>query len=367
MQSVRVGVVLMGIGLLSGCSGPSGLQSTSSPSVSLIKSADGGTTFETKDKISNQQVIGAEVLALLVDKDQPNHVFVGTRTDGIYLSENGGDTWRKMNFPPTKVYGLTQDPTSPNVIYASGVWQERAKLYRSVDSGNTWKEIYTEPANGPVITTIAHHPTRSGELIIGLSTGVLVRTDNGGQTWTNIPKLSDPILQIAFDPFHADWVDAVVGKKLFQSKDNGQTFAEVPVRVPVVQPKKQRSQKNVPQFTNTLINTGASVATFAFDPVTSGVMYVGTENAGVWKTTDAGGSWESLNVLESSKQYPIRAVAVNPFDAREVLYSGAQAIYKSTDGGKNWSTYQLNTKNTIGPVAYDSRERGVVYLGFRSF
>jgi photosystem II stability/assembly factor-like uncharacterized protein len=362
---VQGSVLLFGVGVLSGCSAPAGLKSTGSTAISLIKSVDGGTTFETKDTVTAQQTLGAEVLSLLVDKGQTSRVFVGTRTDGIYMSENSGDVWTKLNFPLTKVYGLVQDPTSPNVLYASGIWQDRAKLYRSEDSGNNWKEIYTEPANGPVITALAHHPQHSGELVVGLSTGVLVRTENGGQSWINIPKLSGAVIQLTFDPAHADWLYAVSGKKLFQSKDHGQTFANLSVQVSEAEKKKHTSDGN--QAVNNLLGIGASVMTVAFDPTSSGVLYVGTEKEGIWKSVNSGVDWEALNVLESSKQYPIRAVAVNPFNSRELVYSGAQAIYKSTDGGTNWSTYQLNTKNTIGSVVYDPSQQGVLYLGFRAF
>lgn len=357
--------LLLGMMILSGCSGPSGLQSISSTNVSILKSTDAGTTFVAKDTVSDQQTLNAEVLSMIIDKDQSSRLFIGTRADGIYKSENSGDTWQKLTFPPTKVYGLVQDPASPNVLYASGVWQERAKLYRSDNKGNSWKEIYTEPANGPVITALAHNLSQSGSLIVGLSTGVLLRTEDSGQTWINVPSVPDAVLQLAFDPLHSEWIYALTQNKLLQSKDMGVTFSEIVIKPRPTMTDDAATAAN--QAVTSQLNGGIIGAQFALDPSASGVLYVGTQKSGVWKSADAGLTWDALNVLNSSKKYPIRAIAINPFNSQELIYSSAQAVYKSTDGGADWSTYQLNTGNTIGSIVYDPSQRGVLYLGFRSF
>jgi len=360
-----VGGLLLGTLFLSGCSGPAGLQGTSSTNVSILKSTDDGTTFIAKDSVTPQQTLNAEVLSMIIDKEQTSRLFIGTRADGIYKSENSGDTWQKLTFPPTKVYGLVQDPISPNVLYASGAWQDRAKLYRSDNKGNSWKEIYTEPANGPVITALAHNSSRSGSLIVGLSTGVLLRTEDSGQTWINVPSASDAVLQLAFDPGHSGWIYALTQTKLLQSKDMGKTFAEIIIKPRPTVTDNTATAAN--QAVTNQLNGGIIGAQFVLDPMASGVLYVGTQKSGVWKSTDSGVTWDSLNVLNSSKKYPIRAIAISPFNSQELIYSSAQAVYKSTDGGADWSTYQLNTGNTIGSIVYDPSQRGVLYLGLRSF
>lgn len=359
------GGLLLGIMFLSGCSGPPGLQSTSSNNVSILKSTNNGATFTVKDAVTPEQTLNAEILSMIIDKEQSNLLFIGTRADGIYKSEDSGDNWQKLTFPPIKVYGLVQDPISPNVLYASGAWQERAKLYRSDNRGNSWKEIYTEPANGPVITALAHNSSRSGSLIVGLSTGVLLRTEDSGQTWINVPSAPDAVLQLAFDPWHSGWIYALTQTKLLQSKDMGATFSEITIKPrPAATDTVARAAN---QAVTNQLNGRIIGVKFVVDPTTSGVLYVGTEKSGVWKSADSGLTWDALNVLNSSKKYPIRAIAINPFNSQEVVYSGAQAVYKSTNGGADWSTYQLNTDNTIGSIIYDPVERGVLYLCFRSF
>ena len=173
------------------------------------------------------------------------------------------------------------------------------------------------------------------------------------------------VTSIGYDPHRPDWIYAVVlGKGLFRSQDRGATFAALPVKaVPPTDAKK-----NEPNYVDTnVFGANALPVSIAFDALQTGVIYVGTEKEGLWRTGDGGDAWEQLNVLASSKQYPIRAVAVNPFDSNEIMYSGAQAVYKSLNRGVEWSTYQLNTASVVGSILYDPTNRNVIYLGFRSF
>ncbi len=363
-------MLAVGMVVLSGCSGPTGLSTGSSANVAVLKSADSGGAYEPKNKVNEKQVVGAEVLSFLIDRSNARHLYIGTKEDGIYTSEDAGDTWKKINYVPNKVYGLAQDPANSSIIYATGEWQSRGKVYRSEDAGTTWKEIYTEPANGPVITALAQDPTRSGELLVGLSTGVIVRTTDSGHTWGNVPSLPAAVTSINYDPHRPDWVYAIIsGKGLYRSQDRGATFAQLSVKTPP--PANVKARKNDPNYANyadlNVFAPSAMPVSLAFDPLQTGVLYVGTEKEGVWHTGDGGETWDQLNILASSKQYAVRAVAVSPFDSNEIMYSGAQAVYKSVNRGVEWSTYQLNTASVVGSILYDSTAKGVIYLGFRSF
>ncbi len=70
------------------------------------------------------------------DKD-PNIIMVGT-TDGVWMSKNSGDDWKKISDTtmPT-VDSLAIDPRNTSTIFAGTWW----RAYKSTDSGKNWRLI----------------------------------------------------------------------------------------------------------------------------------------------------------------------------------------------------------------------------------
>lgn len=57
---------------------------------------------------------------------------------GIYLSEDAGNTWRRVLDRDRHVYDVTIDPRDPNVLYAAGF---ESSAWKSSDRGETWTRI----------------------------------------------------------------------------------------------------------------------------------------------------------------------------------------------------------------------------------
>ncbi len=100
-------------------------------------------------------------------------------------------------------------------------------------------------------------------------------------------------------------------------------------------------------------------------PSQPNVFYIGAVNGGVWKTTDAGETWQPLFSKEPTGS--IGALAVSP-SAPNVIYvatgeglarpdlSVGDGMYKSTDGGKTWTHLGLRDGQQIPQVAIDPRD-----------
>ena len=114
-----------------------------------------------------------------------------------------------------------------------------------------------------------------------------------------------------------------------------------------------------------IVGRTSSVYSLTADPYLGGVVYVGT-SAGIFRRA-GDDTWSALNLIESSKAFPVRVIAVNPKNSKEIMYSVAGAIYKSIDSGKTWSTFQLDTAKEIGVIKYDFMDPAKIYAGLRSF
>jgi photosystem II stability/assembly factor-like uncharacterized protein len=109
----------------------------------LYRSRDGAETWERVTLPSG--VNGPNGLA--IDPRSPNRLYLaawarnsGMHGDGggIFLSENGGKTWRQILDRDRHVYDVTIDPRSPKVLYAAGF---ESSAWRSVDRGEHWTRI----------------------------------------------------------------------------------------------------------------------------------------------------------------------------------------------------------------------------------
>ncbi|HET7372195.1 MAG TPA: hypothetical protein VFJ20_02390, partial [Gemmatimonadaceae bacterium] len=101
------------------------------------------------------------------------------------------------------------------------------------------------------------------------------------------------------------------------------------------------------------------------------VIYAAAATGGVWKSTNAGVTWTP--VFDSVRTGAVGAVAVAPSDPNLVWVgtgepnnmrssSWGTGVYKSTDGGKTWSSAMLPKSQHVGRIVIDPRDPNVVYV-----
>ncbi len=117
---------------------------------------------------------------------------------------------------------------------------------------------------------------------------------------------------------------------------------------------------------------GRSVAVAGL-PDNPQIYFMGTTGGGLWKTTDAGGSW--LNISDGYfRTATIGAIAIAPSDpniiyvgtgehaVRGVMTSAGDGMYKSTDGGKTWQPTGLDSSMHIASIAVHPQNSSLVYV-----
>jgi photosystem II stability/assembly factor-like uncharacterized protein len=152
------------------------------PSRIIIGTEDG--VLESRNAGDSWRRLGLEgkaVRALIASPHDASVLAAGTEDHGIYLSHDGGKTWRESNhgLDHKTVYALTIHPSDPNTFYAGGF---HSGIYKSTDEGKTWKNYSNGLAN-PDIHAIAVSPTDSKLVFVGTLGGGVFRSDDGGETW----------------------------------------------------------------------------------------------------------------------------------------------------------------------------------------
>ncbi len=116
---------------------------------------------------------------------------------------------------------------------------------------------------------------------------------------------------------------------------------------------------------------GGRIIAFAVHPENRRTYYVGVASSGVWKTTNAGTTWEC--VFENEGSYSIGSVVLNPSNPHEVWVGSGElnsqrsvaygdGIYKSEDGGKSWKNMGLQKSEHISAIIFDPRNTKVMYV-----
>jgi photosystem II stability/assembly factor-like uncharacterized protein len=101
------------------------------------------------------------------------------------------------------------------------------------------------------------------------------------------------------------------------------------------------------------------------------VFYFGSVGGGVWKTNDAGRTWNPI--FDSQPIASIGAIAVAPSDSNVIYVGSGEAdmrssisygngMYKSTDGGKTWMHIGLEDSRQIGRIIVDPRDANKVFV-----
>lgn len=245
----------------------------------LFKSANGGKTWE---KIQTKGSVNSDDwMSLVSDPRSRNVIFAGGHDLGVIKSEDGGTTWMRADegIQGTDIHGLALSERNPALLFAYSVG---SGVFKSADGGSSWKRIDDGPEN-PGVRAFAY-------MAVQTSMDKSMGWDNWGLLFAGT---ADGIYQS--QSCFCGWVKTTDG------------------------------------FNNTTVY---ALATLHKDLRT---MYAGTKD-GLWKSDDEGKTWIKLQGMAGT---PVTAIVINPDDAKElVAVTENGAVYRSENAGNSWQ--QMN-------------------------
>ena len=171
-----------------------------------------------------------------VNPANPDQIFVGTPTGGLWKTTDGGENWACMNenLPVIGVAGMAIDWNNPDIIYLGTGDKDAGDVnsvgvYKSVDGGNSWTQTnLTFDVNLSLnIRSMKMHPSDPSTIFVGYTNGMYKTTD-GGATWVKVLDSGNynEIDDIEFKPGDPDILYAVSysTSRFYKSTDGGNSF-----------------------------------------------------------------------------------------------------------------------------------------------
>ena len=351
---------------------------------SILRSLDGGETFETYFTIATTSKLGvADVLSISFHPLVKDKVVVTTYQDGLFFNQGRENKWDPVAFPPKRIYSFILDKKRPdNRIFASGVVDNNGRIFRTSDAGALWRAVYAEPGANTYVSSIAQDPKVADTIIAGTSGGTVVKSLDGGDTWQNVgQKINGNISTLGYDAVKKGFVYLLsYQSNVYYSPNGGQLWYnwEEEKQKEVDSLRKRAAESSThgdPKGAQALNDQAQALATrnqenrqpngillIVPDPSVSGVIYAGT-SAGLYRSPDYGKYWYKINIIESAEGYPIRSIAINPKNSNELSFVSGKSFYKSKNKGDTWATVPLDNSRNASFVAYDPFDTKVVFIG----
>ena len=220
----------------------------------VYKSVDGGDTWvhlglENTKHISQVRIHPSDPNIIYVSAQ--GSPYGETKERGIYRTFDGGKNWENILFvdPSSGAVDLAMDYTNPRVLYAS-FWDHQrlpwyvrsggkgSGIWKSNDGGDTWKKLsdgLPKSVMGKIGVTVSRANPKVVYAIIESDEGGLYKSDNGGESWKLINDervlraRSWYYMHIYADPSDENIV-YVLNAPMMKSIDGGKTFTNI--RVP---------------------------------------------------------------------------------------------------------------------------------------
>jgi hypothetical protein len=117
--------------------------------------------------------------------------------------------------------------------------------------------------------------------------------------------------------------------------------------------------------------TSGRIADIAVDPVNPSTYYVASASGGVWKTINAGITYDP--VFDGQGSYSIGCITLDPNNTSVVWVGSGEnnnqrsvaygdGVYKSEDGGRSWKNMGLKSSEHIGRIVIDPSNSEIVYI-----
>ncbi len=308
-----------------------------------IKTVNGGSDWQFANSIQDSKATIAKlnVSKIAFDPTNRQQVYVGGYNGGLYKWDDSKNAWKEI-LSNILIYDFAINPKDNKIIYAAGLFNGHGRVLITKDAGATWTQIFNDPATDNPVRSIALNPGNTSQIVIGLGSGSIIKSNDGGLSWQLAKDFADRVNRMSWQG--SNIYVLLQAKGLFESSDFGNNFTQLTANmVPTT-----TSGNNPFSYSN----SGVTYNQFFVDLISSNLIYV-TTGQGLFKSVDAGKTWALVPLPIQNGQSVTRAIAISNSSSNIVFASIGSTIYKTTDGGTTWQTQKVATNGIVNYIIVD--------------
>jgi photosystem II stability/assembly factor-like uncharacterized protein len=316
-----------------------------------------GDTFSGfKFRLIGPAVASGRVMSIAVNPKNKYEYYVGVASGGVWKTVNDGTTWTPV-FDKEGSYSIgwvELDPNDPSIVWVgSGESNSQRSvsygdgIYRSDDGGKDWKNlglrksehigrVVIDPRDSKVIYVAAEGPLWGP----GGDRGLYKSTD-GGKNWKPVLTISENtgVVDVQLDPSNPDIVYAAA----YQRRRHVFTFIDGGPESAIYKSTDAGTTWN--KMSSGLPSVDLGRIGLAVSPADPNVVYATVEAAdgkgGIFRSSDKGATWQRCNEFDAGAMYYARLVA-DPKNVDRIFIMNVE-VRESADGGK--TLHKINEVN----------------------
>jgi photosystem II stability/assembly factor-like uncharacterized protein len=349
----------------------------------------------------NSALDGEVLREVAQDPFNPNHLYAATLTE-IHISEDGGASWKWLpsgGVDYRDIWAMEVHPTRPSEVYVGTM---PAAVYVSENGGRSFRELKSFrqlPDYGKWTFPPAPHTAHircfaldarfPDEIIVGIEEGGVARSRDRGESWEDIsgpssavayPEYNDPagikpyqmgqhengrvyrdVHWVLRHPARVDKLYATTGIGSYVSDDDGKSWTKaeygmgrayaIPIAIHRAAPDRiflGAAENGPTSWLGYRTVRAGPYNTIKFSPDTSEKL--GGAKTGILRSDDAGETWRKLNNgLPSSYPHMTCGFALHPRNPDTVCVSYTDgSVYASNDAGESWRKLDVNVPKLYG-------------------
>jgi len=304
-------------------------------------------------------VESGRVMSIAVNPKKTSEFYVGVASGGVWKTVNDGTTWTPL-FEKEGSYSIgwvALDPNDSSVVWV-GAGESNSQrsvgygdgIYRSDDGGKDWKNlglkksehigrVVIDPRDSKVV-----YVTAAGPLWGPAGDRGLYKTTDGGKTWKAVLTISENtgVNDIAMDPSNPD----ILYASAYQRRRHVYTLIDGGPESAIYKSTDAGATWN--KITSGLPSVDMGRIGLAVSPTDPNVVYAAVEAAdgkgGIFRSNDKGANWERRNEFDAGAMYYARIVP-DPKNVDRIFVMNVE-LRESTDGGK--TLHKVNEVNHHG-------------------
>ncbi len=313
-------------------------------------------------RVIGPAVTGGRIHDVEALPNDPSTIFVGTASGGLWKSTNRGQSWRNVfaDMPVSTFGDIAISRSNPNVMYAGTGEQNNRQstsygngVYRSDDGGETWRHLGLEETRhtGKIQT----HPTDPDIAYVGALGNLwaasddrgVYKTTDGGRSWEKILFVDEytGIVDMVIDPSNPTTVYAATyqrlrrawgfngggpGSGIYKTTDGGRNW--------------NRLEGGIPD--GDLGRIGLAISESNPQVLMALIEHADQDQQGTYRTENGGLIWERVSSQNIRPMY-YSHIFIDPTNEDRV-YTLATRSAVSNDGGRTFTPIAIAPTYDVG-------------------